>query len=123
MPGEPPLVSVVTPVYNGEEFLAECIESVLRQTHRNYEYLIINNCSKDRTLEIASAYAKKDNRIRVHNNTQVVGVIENHNTAFRLISTASKYCKVVSADDWVYPECIQRMVELAEANPSVGLVG
>ena len=48
-----PLVSVVTPVYNGEASLAKCIDSVLAQTYRNFEYLIVNNCSTDRSLEIA----------------------------------------------------------------------
>jgi glycosyltransferase involved in cell wall biosynthesis len=115
---EEPLVSVVTPVYNGEDFLTECIESVLRQTYGNYEYIIVNNCSTDRSLEIALNYAKKDGRIRVESNRQFLGVIANHNTAFRLICSDSKYCKVVSADDWLFPECLTRMVGVAEANPS-----
>jgi len=54
-----PLVSVLTPVYNGKEFLAECIERVLAQAYSNWEYIIVNNCSKDRTLEIALEYAKR----------------------------------------------------------------
>ena len=120
---EQPLVSVVTPVYNGEEFLVECIESVLKQTYRNYEYIIVNNCSTDRTLQIALDYAKKDSRIRVHDNEKFLAVIANHNLAFSLISRDAKYCKVVSADDFLFPDCITRMVELAEANPSVGVVG
>jgi glycosyltransferase involved in cell wall biosynthesis len=118
-----PLVSVLTPVYNGAEFVAECIESVLAQTYTNYEYIIVNNCSKDRTLEIALEYAKKDGRIRVHDNREFLGVIENHNHAFSLISPAAKYCKVVSADDLIFSECLTQMVSIAEANPSVGLVG
>lgn len=118
-----PLVSVVTPVYNGEAYLAECIESVLKQTYQNYEYIIVNNCSTDRTLQIALDYAKRDSRIRVHNNEKFVAVIANHNIAFGLISSGAKYCKVVSADDYVFPGCIERMVELAEAHPSVGIVG
>src|ERR1700704_3898394 len=81
-----PLVSVVTPVYNGEKFLAECIESVLKQKYPNYEKIIVNNCSSDRTPQIALEYAEKDNRIRLHHNDKFVGVIENHNIAFRLIS-------------------------------------
>jgi glycosyltransferase involved in cell wall biosynthesis len=117
-----PLVSVVTPVYNGEAFLGECIESVLKQTYQNFEYLIVNNCSEDRTLEIALEYSKRDSRIRVHNNRDFVGVIANHNLAFSMISRAAKYCKVVSADDFIFPECLVRMVELAEANPSVGII-
>ena len=120
---EEPLVSVVTPVYNGEDFLTECIESVLRQTYGNYEYIIVNNCSTDRSLDIALNYSKRDSRVRVHSNSQFVGVIENHNIAFRLISPNSKYCKVVSADDWLFPECLARMVDVAEANPSAGFVG
>jgi glycosyltransferase involved in cell wall biosynthesis len=120
---EQPLVSVVTPVYNGEDFLAECIESVLRQTYRNYEYLIVNNRSKDRTLEIALSYAKKDSRIRVHDNEEFLEVIANHNHAFSLISPSAKYCKVVSGDDFILPDCLGQMVGLAEANPSVGIVG
>ncbi len=121
--GTNPLVSVVTPVYNGEDFLVECIESVLKQTYQNYEYIIVNNCSKDRTLEIARAYAAKDRRIRIHDNENFVGVIDNHNLAFSLISPDATYVKVVSADDFIMPDCVARMVDVAEANPSVGFVG
>jgi glycosyltransferase involved in cell wall biosynthesis len=118
-----PLVSVVTPVYNGEAYLSECIESVLAQRYRNWEYIILNNNSTDRTLEIAEQYQKRDSRIRVYSNTTLLPIIANHNTAFGLISGESKYCKVVSADDWMFPECLERMVGLAEENPSVGIVG
>ena len=118
-----PLVSIVTPVYNGASYLKECIESVLAQTYSQWEYIIINNCSTDNTLEIAREYAKTSDRIRVHDNTEFLGVIANHNLAFSLISPAAKYCKVVSADDFIFPDCVSRMVDLAEANPTVGLVG
>src|SRR6185436_19570783 len=91
-----PLVSVVTPVYNGEDHLEECIESVLRQTYTNWNYTIVNNCSKDRTLQIAEQYAARDPRIRVHTNTTFARVIENFNNAFRQVSPDSTYCKVVS---------------------------
>jgi glycosyltransferase involved in cell wall biosynthesis len=118
-----PLVSVITPVYNGELYLGECIESVLLQTYHNFEYIIVNNCSTDKTLEIAETYSRRDQRIKVVSNPKFVGAIENHNIAFKLISNCSKYCKVVSADDWIYPECISKLVELAECNPTVGIVG
>jgi len=117
-----PLVSVVTPVYNGEKYLRECIESVLAQTYSHWEYIIANNCSTDRTVEIAREYAASDSRIRVHNNDQFVGVDANHNIAFRQISPTSKYCKVVAADDWIFPECLEKMVSLAEEHPSVAIV-
>jgi hypothetical protein len=64
-----------------------------------------------------------DKRISVYNYEEFVDVIQSHNRALRLISQHSKYCKVVSADDWIYPECITRMVQLAEEHPSVAIVG
>jgi glycosyltransferase involved in cell wall biosynthesis len=118
-----PLVSVVTPVYNGEAYLAECIESVLGQTYSNFEYIIVDNCSTDGTLNIVNEYAKKDSRIHVCRNDVLLDIIANHNRAFRLISPHSKYCKVVSGDDWIFPECIARMSQLVEEHPSVGIVG
>jgi glycosyltransferase involved in cell wall biosynthesis len=117
-----PLVSVVMPVYNGEKYLAECMESVVSQTYSNWEYLVVNNCSTDRTLDIATDFAKRDSRIRIHTNAQFVGIYTNHNLAVRLISPESKYCKMLSADDWLFPDCVTQMVELAEANPTVGII-
>ncbi len=118
-----PLVSIVTPVYNTEKYLAECIESIITQTYKNWEYIIVNNCSTDKSLEIAQYYSKKHERIRIHNNNDFLDVIQNVNNAAHQISAESKYCKFVLADDWIFPECIERMVEVAEANPSVGIVG
>jgi glycosyltransferase involved in cell wall biosynthesis len=118
-----PIVSIVTPVHNGERYLAESIESVLRQTYTQWEYLIVNNCSSDSTLAMAQRYAALDSRIRVHDYKAFVDVIESHNRALRLISPNSKYCKVLAADDWLMPECLERMVDLAEANQNVGIVG
>jgi glycosyltransferase involved in cell wall biosynthesis len=118
-----PLVSVVTPVYNGEAYLAECIESVLAQTYSHWEYIIVNNCSTDATAAVIERYAQIDKRIRVYENETLLPIIANHNRAFRLISPESKYCKVVSADDWLFPNCVARMVCVAEANPTVGIVG
>lgn len=120
---EQPLVSVVTPTYNNGPWLAECIESVLKQTYTNFEYIIVNNCSKDDTLAIANKYAAQDRRIKVHDNTEFLGVIANHNHAFRMISPEARYCKVISGDDWLYPDCLRLMVELAVQHPRVSLVG
>ena len=118
-----PLISVVTPVYNGETYLSECIESVLAQTYKNWEYVIVNNCSTDRTLDIAEAYTEKDARIRVYTNKSFLQLIPNWNHALQQISPSSKYCKVVHADDWLFPDCIRQMVEIMVRNPSVGIVG
>jgi glycosyltransferase involved in cell wall biosynthesis len=121
-PATQPLVSVVTPVYNAEKYLAQCIESVLAQTYENWEYVIVDNCSTDRSLEIAQRYAQQDSRIRVHQNGDFLSQLQNLNHTMRQISSQSEYCKVVHADDWIFAECIDRMVKVAEAYPTIGIV-
>src|SRR5215475_8977537 len=118
-----PLVSVVTPVYNNVEYLSQCIESVLAQTYPNWDYTIVNNCSTDGTSEVARRYAAKYPRIRVHENTQFLRAVANHNNALRQISPKSKYCKIVFGDDWMFPRCLEEMISVAEEHPSVGIVG
>ncbi|MCC2658643.1 MAG: glycosyltransferase family 2 protein [Panacagrimonas sp.] len=118
-----PLVSILTPVYNNAEYLAECIESVRAQTYGNWEYVIVNNCSTDGTLEIARRYAAMDDRIRVHDNDTFLGAEANHNHAMRQISARSTYCKLVFADDWLFPRCVEDMVAVAEQHPSAAIVG
>jgi glycosyltransferase involved in cell wall biosynthesis len=118
-----PLVSVVTPFYNTEKYLSECIESILNQSYQNWEYVLVNNLSTDRSLEIANSYARDDLRIRVITNDRFVNQAQNYNRALRLISSKSKYCKIVQADDWLFPDCLKEMIRVAEANPSIGIVG
>jgi glycosyltransferase involved in cell wall biosynthesis len=117
------LVSVVTPVYNGERFLAECIESVLAQDYTNWEYTIVNNCSSDGTFALAKKYAERDPRIRVVNNREFLSCIDNYNNSFRQISSRSEYCKAVAADDHLLPQCLGKMVGLANTFSKVGIVG
>ncbi len=118
-----PLVSVVTPVHNGAPYLRECIESVLHQTYRHWEYIIADNASDDDTLRIAEEYARIDPRIEVYRSDVFLPIIANHNRALELISQQSFLCKIVSADDRIMPECLRRMVDLFERNPSVGIAG
>jgi len=118
-----PLVSIVVPVYNNADYLPECMESILAQTYENWDCTIVNNCSTDGSGDVAHRYAAKDPRIRVHDNDQFLRAVPNHNNALRQISPESKYCKIVFADDWIFPRCIEEMVGLAEENPSVGVVG
>ena len=118
-----PLVSVVTPFYNTQDYLAECIESVLRQTYQNWEYILVDNCSTDGSSDIASQYAARfPGQIRLFHTESFLSQMQNYNFALSLISPHSKYCKMVQADDWIFPECLRSMVELAEAHPNVGIV-
>jgi glycosyltransferase involved in cell wall biosynthesis len=117
-----PLVSIVTPVYNGERHLAEAIESVLAQTYENWEYVVSDNRSTDRTREIVEKYARRDERVRLVSHDEHLGLLQSWNRTIRLISPDSKYAKVLHADDWLFPECLRRMVTMAEEHPSVGIV-
>jgi glycosyltransferase involved in cell wall biosynthesis len=119
---EQPLVWVVTPVYNGERYLAECIESVLVQTYENWQYLVVDNCSSDGTAQIVRDYARRDARVRLHQSDEFRPIIANWNRALHLIPSEAKYCKVVHADDTLFPECLEWMVDVAERNPSAAIV-
>ncbi len=118
-----PLVSVVTPFYNTADYLAECIESVLRQTYTNFEYILVDNCSTDGSSDIAQQYATRvPDKIRLFHTKSFLTQVQNYNFGLSLISPQSKYCKMVQADDWIFPECLKSMVELAEAHPKVAIV-
>jgi glycosyltransferase involved in cell wall biosynthesis len=119
---EGPLVSVVTPFYNTAEYLENCIESVLAQTYRNFEYVLLNNCSDDGSREIVQRYAAQDDRIKLHTNAKFLNQTQNYNAALKLISPESRYTKIVQADDAIFPRCLEEMVAVAESDPTVGLV-
>jgi glycosyltransferase involved in cell wall biosynthesis len=117
-----PKVSVLTPFYNTESYLAEAIESVLAQNYTNFEYLLINNKSTDGSRAIAERYAARDSRIRLLDNEQFVSQIENYNGAFQRIAADAEYVKMVQADDAIYPDCLRLMVEVGELDPRIGLI-
>ena len=106
---EYPRVSFVTPFFNTEKYLEECIESVLRQTYQNWDYTLVNNRSTDGSVRIAEKYANQfPERIRVEHNSEFLSQVQNYNHALRFISSGSRYCKVVQADDWLFPDCIKQ---------------
>jgi glycosyltransferase involved in cell wall biosynthesis len=117
-----PLVSVVIPVYNGQDTIADAIRSVLAQTYKTFNLTIANNCSTDGTAAIAEEFARNDPRVRVYHATEFVSVVDSHNRAFTLISDDAEYCKILMADDWLFPTCLAELVAVAEAYPSVGMV-
>jgi len=117
-----PRVSVVTPFFNTEAYLAECIKSVLRQTYDDWEYILVDNQSTDSSPDIAAKFAADDRRIRVVRTPAFFSQVQNYNFALRQISPSSEFVKVLEADNWLFPACLEKMVGLAEAHPSVGLV-
>jgi glycosyltransferase involved in cell wall biosynthesis len=116
-----PFVSIVIPVYNGGEYFEKCLESILNQTYQNWECIINNNCSKDNTLETAKKFSEKDRRFKIFSNEQFLRMTPNWNMACSKASSSAKYLKVLGADDWLFPESIEKMVEVMETNPSVGI--
>jgi glycosyltransferase involved in cell wall biosynthesis len=117
-----PLVSVVTPFYNTARYLVQCIESVLTQSYPEFEYILMDNCSTDGSTEIVESYARHDARIRVIRCSEFVPQLKNYNRALAEISDASQYCKIVQADDYILPKCLELMVQAFEQSKSIGLV-
>jgi glycosyltransferase involved in cell wall biosynthesis len=117
-----PRVSVVTPFYNTAAYLAECIESVLAQSHGDFEYVLIDNHSDDGGGDIAARHAARDRRLRVVRPPRFLDQVPNYNFALRQIAPDTRYCKIVQADDTIFPHCLSEMVALAEAHPSIGVV-
>jgi len=117
-----PLVSVVTPFHNTAAYLAECIESVIAQSYSNFEYILVDNCSTDGSTEIAERYLGRDPRIRLLRRSMLLSQVQNYNRALEEISSASKYCKIVQADDFIFPDCLHLMVQAFEQSESIGLV-
>jgi glycosyltransferase involved in cell wall biosynthesis len=116
-----PLVTIGVPVYNGEKFLNECLESISKQTYDNWECLIINNRSSDSSLAIAESFALKEKRFKVYTNEEFVDMPTNFNNTFKYVTDKTKYFKVVCADDWIFPEYVEKMVDLMEQYPNAGI--
>lgn len=117
-----PLVSVVTPFYNTAPYLARCIESVLAQSHSRFEYILVDNCSTDGSGQIAEEYAHRDSRIRFVRQPRFLSQVQNYNSALAEISSASAFCKIVQADDYIFPDCLQLMVQVCQQSETIGLV-
>jgi glycosyltransferase involved in cell wall biosynthesis len=115
-------ISVVTPFYNTAAYLAECIESVLAQTLGDFEYILVDNHSTDGGGDIAARYAARDRRLRVLRPPKFLEQVPNYNFALRQIGPGTRYCKMVQADDTIFPSCLADMVALADAHPTIGVV-
>lgn len=108
-----PLVSIIMPVYNCEKYLKESIESVIFQSYKNWELLIIDDGSKDKSVSIIESYVKKDSRIRLYKNeTEEHGPGIARNYGMERIG--GKYTYFIDADDWIEKDLLQDTVTLAE---------
>lgn len=115
-----PTVSIVLPCYNGADFLAQSIDSVVSQTFVDWELILVNDCSKDNSLEIMQQYAEKDNRIRIIDNEHNLKLPGALNRGFR--EANGKYLTWTSHDNRMAPTMLEEFVQYLDANPDKGLV-
>ncbi len=114
-----PTLSIGLPVYNGEDFVAEALDSILNQTFQDFELIIADNASTDRTAEICQAYADKDNRISYHRSDKNLGAAWNYNRAFEL--STGKYFKWSAHDDLCKPTYFEQCIDILEKDSSIVL--
>jgi glycosyltransferase involved in cell wall biosynthesis len=113
-----PLVSVLMTAYNRERYIAEAIESVLASSYRNFELIIVDDCSKDNTVEIARSFEAKDSRVKIYVNEKNLGDYPNRNKAASFAK--GKYLKYLDSDDIIYPYSLSIFVEGIEKFPNAG---
>ena len=114
-----PLVSIISPAYNHEKYMRQCIESVQAQTYFNWEMLILNDGSTDQTAFIAQSFARTDFRIKVFTqpNKGVFKLAETYNLGVSLAK--GKYIAILECDDLWMPDKLKRQVAVLEQDPSV----
>lgn len=116
-----PVISVLMPAYNVEQFIGASIESILNQTFTDFEFIIINDGSKDSTAKIVEKYAKQDKRIRFINNKKNKGLIAVLNEGLNL--ARGKYIARMDSDDISYPERFAKQIKYMEKHPECGVLG
>ena len=112
------LISVIVPVYNAEKYLSHCIESILNQTYKNIEVILVDDGSTDTSLKICMDYARKDNRIVVIK-AQHQGVVITRRTGVE--NSNGEYCIFVDSDDWIAENLLETVVPLTD-NGSMDMV-
>src|SRR3954453_10689919 len=112
-----PRVTIGVPVYNGERYLARTLEALLAQTFRDFELIITDNASTDRTVQIAQDFARRDARIRYFRADCNRGVVQNFNWCIEL--ARGEYFHWHAADDLCEPTLIEKCVAVLDADPSV----
>lgn len=116
-----PMISVIMPVYNAKEYIAEAIDSILNQTYINFEFIIIDDCSTDNSYQILQSYAVKDNRIKLYRNEKNYKQAYTKNLAIE--KAIGKYIAFMDADDISLPERFAKQIEFMEAHPAIDVCG
>jgi glycosyltransferase involved in cell wall biosynthesis len=112
-------VSIGLPVFNGENYLEAAVDSILAQTFKDFELIISDNASTDRTQEICQRYCGRDSRVRYFRSEQNHGAAWNFNRVFELAS--GEYFKWAAHDDMIAPDFLQKCVAVLDEDPTVVL--
>src|SRR5215510_12797807 len=112
-----PRISIGLPVYNGEKFLREALDSLLTQTFEDFELILSDNASTDETPAICRVYAAADKRVRYVRNAANIGVYRNFNRVFQLAS--GKYFKWAAADDVCQRDLLAKCLRVLETDSDV----
>lgn len=113
------ILTIILPVYNGQTFLNKCIDSILNQSYKNYEFLIIDDCSTDNSKDIINNY--HDSRINFSINKRNIGLTQTLNKGLSL--AGGKYIARIDQDDTSEKDRIIKQIEYLENNPSTKLIG
>jgi glycosyltransferase involved in cell wall biosynthesis len=117
--GRAPRVSLGLPVFNGENFIADAIASVLAQTFTDFELILQDNASTDRTAELCAAFAARDPRVRYLRNASNLGLAPNYNLAFE--NARGQYFKWMAHDDYLEPTYLAETVRVLDQRPEAVL--
>lgn len=107
------MISIIMPAYNAEPYIEESIQSVLQQSFPDWELLIIDDCSSDRTSQLATAYAEKYPKIHYYRNESNLGVAESRNRGITLAS--GEWIAFLDSDDCWHPDKLRLQTELANS--------
>ncbi len=116
-----PLISVIMPTYNRAHLLPQAINSILNQTYKNFEFIIINDGSSDKTQKVLKEYQKKDHRIILLSNDENKGIVTSLNKGLEIAK--GKYIARMDDDDISLPRRLERQVYFLEANPDITVLG
>jgi glycosyltransferase involved in cell wall biosynthesis len=117
MSKENPKVSIGLPVYNAEKYLDEALKAILSQTYTDFELIISDNASTDRTAEICKRYAASDSRIQYYRNETNLGVARNYNKTVEL--ARGKYFRWATYDDLMAPQLLEKSIPVLDQEPEV----
>ena len=116
-----PKISVLMSAYNSEKYISESIESILNQTFKDFEFIIINDGSSDNTAKIIQKYAEKDERIRFINSKQNQGIIAALNPGFSMCR--GEYIARMDSDDISLPKRFEKQIEYMDKHSECGVLG